>query len=125
MKALSTLPAWRTRTHWTRGSEVPASQATRAVPSVPPSEKLEDGLIWTIETLPGVAQRGASTAAARARQAGSRAAVDRRDDGRRVAARLGLDQVGERRVLGAADAERPREQRADHQEHDDAERRSG
>ena len=46
------LPARRTLTHCTIGNEPPAFHATRAVPSVPPSEKLVDGWSWMIETSP-------------------------------------------------------------------------
>ena len=44
LKPENTLPAWRTRTHCTRGSELPTSQATRAVPSVLVSEKFDEAV---------------------------------------------------------------------------------
>lgn len=64
------LPPRRTFTHCTIGNDEPTSQATRAVPSVPPSEKLVDGWSWMIETDPACLSAAALTVA-RVRQAGS------------------------------------------------------
>ena len=117
------LPAWRTWTHWTRGSDDPASQANRAVPTVLPSEKLEDSLDLDHGHLPARFSARALTAA-RARQDGLAlqpwispitAALSPRASA--------FARLRERGVLCPADAEGPREQAADDQEDDDAERR--
>jgi hypothetical protein len=67
---LIALPARRTRTHWTIGSELLVFQATRAVPVLPVSEKPAEGFSSRIETEPARLSALASWAT-RARQAGS------------------------------------------------------
>lgn len=62
MNPVSASPDRLTRTHWTTGSDDPALQATRAVPTVLVSEKPAEGLSWRIETTPDRRSFAASVA---------------------------------------------------------------
>ena len=91
-RPLSALPARRTRTHWTIGSDEPIRHATRAVPSVLVSENPAEDWSVRIETRSRASQRrGVDRGAGAARGAAEQSWICA-VDGAGVALGLGVQQ---------------------------------
>ena len=112
-------PSRRTRTHWTTGSDVPARQATRALPTRRVSDSRVLGSKLRIWTRPGRRSlRGPRVGDLDAGGLGA-ARGELGEDRRRVPARLRLEQVEHLPALGARAGQPAREQERQAEEDED------